>query len=119
MTQVTRLFGRALLGFGVGAAALLWNGQAPERGRMTFASTAEAWVGRPATPASYAGVARRTTRRAVVGTGAVATTTARTATAGAVATGAAVTGAAVTGAAAAGRCARVTGPYGRVVTVCR
>jgi hypothetical protein len=30
-------------------------------------ATAEAIIGRPATPASYAGVARRTTRRCAVG----------------------------------------------------
>jgi hypothetical protein len=32
-----------------------------------FASTAEAVVGRPLTPVSYAGVARRTSRRAAYG----------------------------------------------------
>jgi len=36
-----------------------------------FVSKAEARVGRPATPGSVAGVARRTTRRAVVGGAAV------------------------------------------------
>jgi hypothetical protein len=33
----------------------------------SLVTQAEARVGRPATPVSYAGVARRTTRRAVVG----------------------------------------------------
>jgi hypothetical protein len=33
----------------------------------SLTSTAEAIVGRPATPASYAGVARRTTRRCAAG----------------------------------------------------
>ena len=33
----------------------------------SWTSTAEAIIGRPATPASYAGVARRTTRRCVAG----------------------------------------------------
>jgi len=62
-------------------------------------SSVEARVGRPLTPMSYAGVARRTTRRAVVGTAAV-------------------------GAAAAGAyaltpgCAQVTDAYGRVYTRC-
>ena len=37
---------------------------------------AHAVIGRPLTPVSYAGVARRTTRRAVVATGAVAATAA-------------------------------------------
>ena len=46
------------------AAGLIWNGKAAlEEG---FSSSAEARVGRPLTPMSYAGVARRTTRRAVV-----------------------------------------------------
>jgi hypothetical protein len=35
---------------------------------LSFVSTAYALIGRPATPVSYAGVARRTTRRAVVAT---------------------------------------------------
>ncbi|WP_291602408.1 hypothetical protein [Bradyrhizobium sp.] len=60
-------------------------------------SSAEARVGRPLTPMSYAGVARRTTRRAVA-VGAAAT-------AGAVAYGAA-------------GCAQVVDAYGRVVTRC-
>jgi hypothetical protein len=60
----------------------------------SFVTTAEARIGRPATPMSYAGVARRTTRRAVVG-------------------GAAV-GAAVYGAG----CVQVADAYGRIVTQC-
>ncbi len=35
---------------------------------FSFVATAYAFVGRPATPVSYAGVARRTTRRVVVAT---------------------------------------------------
>ena len=53
------------------AAGLLWNGET-----SGLISSAEARIGRPLTPMSYAGVARRTTRRAVgvgvVGAGAVA-----------------------------------------------
>jgi len=66
------------------------------------AGATDAWaiIGRPLTPLSYAGVARRTTRRAVY--------------AGAAATGAVVGGAAYAGAAALtalpGGCIR-TGPY--------
>jgi len=56
-------------------------------------SSADARVGRPATPRSYAGVARRTTRRAVA-VGATA------------------------GAAAATACHRVVGANGRVYTRC-
>jgi hypothetical protein len=64
---------------------------------------AEARIGRPMTPMSYAGVARRTTRRAVVG------------------------GAVVGGAVAAGAyyaaprvgCVQVVDAYGRIVTRCK
>jgi hypothetical protein len=62
-------------------------------------SSAEARVGRPLTPMSYAGVARRTTRRAVVG-------------------GAAVGAAAVGAYAVTPGCAQVTDAYGRVYTRC-
>ena len=48
----------------VGGAALFWNGAIP-RSPADFVSRAEARIGRPLTPMSYAGVARRTTRRAV------------------------------------------------------
>ena len=47
-----------------GGAALLWSGDG-SLPSGSFISQAEARVGRPATPMSYAGVARRTTRRAV------------------------------------------------------
>ena len=56
-----RLAGLALA---AGGAALLWSGDGPVSSGA-FISQAEARVGRPATPMSYAGVARRATRRAV------------------------------------------------------
>ena len=67
-----------------------------------FVSTAEAIVGRPLTPMSYAGVARRTTRRAVAygAAGAVAVGAAAYAGSGCVQT-------------------QVADPYGRIVTVCQ
>jgi len=75
-------------------SALLWNGTTNiERG---FVSTSEARVGRPLTPMSYAGVARRTTRRAVYG-GAAAAAGAYAVTPG---------------------CVQVTNAYGQVVTRC-
>jgi hypothetical protein len=78
------------------AGALLWNGKGDvEQGLV---STSEARVGRPLTPVSYAGVARRTTRRAVYGTAAAA------AAAGAYA--------------ATPGCVQVTNAYGQVVTKC-
>jgi hypothetical protein len=81
------------------AGALLWNGTSGiERGLV---STSEARIGRPLTPMSYAGVARRTTRRAVA--------------AGAVATGAAVAAGAYV---ARPGCVQVTDAYGQIVTRC-
>jgi hypothetical protein len=79
------------------AGGLLWSGNSTiDRG---FVSEAEARVGRPLTPMSYAGVARRTTRRAVVG-------------------GAVVGGAVAAGAYAAPSCVQVVDAYGQVVTRC-
>lgn len=80
------------------AGGLIWNGAtAIDRG---LASSAEARVGRPLTPMSYAGVARRTTRRAV-----------------AVGAGAAAAGAAA-GAYYGSGCVQAVDAYGRVVTRC-
>jgi hypothetical protein len=64
-----------------------------------FATKAHAVIGRPATPMSYAGVARRTTRRAY----------------GAAAYGAAV---AVPAYGSPGGCVQVVDAYGRLVTQC-
>ena len=60
-------------------------------------SASEARVGRPATPMSYAGVARRTTRRAVYSTAAAAAAGAYVASPG---------------------CVQVTNSYGQVITKC-
>lgn len=57
------LFGRYLLILGVIAAGLVVNVEIVTSPSGSFISTAEAVVGRPATPVSYAGVARRTTVR--------------------------------------------------------
>jgi hypothetical protein len=56
---------RLAIAMALGAAALLWNGELPQDMRQGFVSSANAVIGRPLTPMSYAGVARRTTRRAV------------------------------------------------------
>ena len=61
MTYLARKAGAVvLLGWAVGLAPSSFN----------LISPAEAVIGRPATPVSYAGVARRTTTRAVAYTGA-------------------------------------------------
>ena len=85
-----------------GGAALLWSGQLPLDSQSSLLSSAEARIGRPLTPLSYAGVARRTTRRAVA--------------VGAAAAGAAAVAAPVVVAPA---CRQVVDVYGRIVTVCR
>jgi hypothetical protein len=78
------------------AGGLLWNGKGTTNGG--FVSEAEARIGRPLTPMSYAGVARRTTRRAVAG--------------------AAVVGGAVAAGAYATSCVQVVDAYGQVYTRC-
>lgn len=62
MTRVTR---RSLFILGVAAAGWLLNGQIGPAPRGGLIATAEARVGHPATPVSYAGVARRSTVREV------------------------------------------------------
>jgi hypothetical protein len=54
----------AVLAILAGGTAFFWSGGMPVSSGWPI-SQAEARVGRPATPMSYAGVARRTTRRAV------------------------------------------------------
>src|SRR5262245_55315376 len=71
--------------------------------RSGLITTADARIGRPLTPMSYAGVARRTTRRAYYG-----------AAAGAAAVGAAAAGAAYYGSS----CYQAVDAYGRVYNRC-
>lgn len=108
MTYKAKQLTRYLVAGVVGGAALVWNGNIPTDARTSLVSTADARVGRPATPVSYAGVARRTTRRAVAA-GTVA---------GATAVGVTATTAAAVSATAVPRCGRVVDRYGRVVVVC-
>ena len=99
MTKMTRFSIATVLA----GAALFWGGELPLDRNASLVSSAEARIGRPLTPMSYAGVARRTTRRAVA--------------VGAVAVGAAAVVAAPVVVAPA--CSQVVDVYGRVVTVCR
>ena len=64
ITSGCKIVSRAVLALLAGGAAVLWSGDG-HFPSVSFISQAEARVGRPATPMSYAGVARRTTRRAV------------------------------------------------------
>ena len=54
---------RILLAAALVAGGLTWSGEFHLTGNGSLLSSAEAVVGRPATPVSYAGVARRTTVR--------------------------------------------------------
>ena len=86
----------------IGGAVCLFASEKPLlTGSGGLVTTAQAIIGRPLTPLSYAGVARRTTRRAVV--------------AGAV-VGAAVARPVVV--APAGGCVQAVDAYGRIYTRC-
>ena len=100
MIRISTTLTRFSVAVVVGAPALFWNGTVPTDLQASFVSSAEARVGRPLTPVSYAGVARRTTRRAVV-VGAAA---------GAVYAAPVVV---------APSCGQAVDAYGRIVTVCR
>jgi hypothetical protein len=102
MIRVSKALIRFSVATLVGGSVLSWSGQFPLSSQSSLVSSAEARVGRPLTPVSYAGVARRTTRRAVaVG-----------AAAGAVYVAPVVV-------APAPVCAQTVDAYGRIVTVCR
>jgi hypothetical protein len=60
-------FGMVVLVVMLGVLCLDVGGYLSAPGEFGFISTAEAMVGRPLTPVSVAGVARRTSRRCAVG----------------------------------------------------
>jgi hypothetical protein len=67
MRKFTRRLTLSGLAVAALAAGLLWNDDlVPSRG-TGLVSEAHAIIGRPLTPVSYAGVARRTVRRCAVG----------------------------------------------------
>jgi len=70
---MTHIIGKFVLMLSLAAVGWLWNGEIQPTLHGDLVAIAEAVVGAPATPVSYAGVARRTTVRAVtpgVGAGA-------------------------------------------------
>jgi hypothetical protein len=95
MTRMSKYVVRTVLAATAGFAILFATDKIPQLDRSTLLTTADARVGRPATPMSYAGAARRTARR-----------------------GAYVAGAAA-GAAAASGCYQVVDAYGRIYTRCQ
>ena len=67
MTRPIRTTMLAGLAIATGVAGLLWTGEfVPNRG-ASLINEAHAIIGRPLTPVSYAGVARRTVRRCAAG----------------------------------------------------
>jgi hypothetical protein len=107
MTSFVKIGLRCAIALVAGAGCLLVNEQAILRQSGSLVTNAEARIGRPLTPLSYAGVARRTTRRAVavgVAAGAVYAAPVVVAPAPVVV--------------APGRCVQAVDPYGRVYTRC-
>jgi hypothetical protein len=76
MSSIFKKAAMLVLGGAVFVGSYTWDGQVAPIAGVTLIAPAEARVGRPLTPVSYAGVARRTTRRAVY-TGAVVGAAAR------------------------------------------
>ncbi len=104
----TRTHAAFALGAALFTAMMFWSGDTTPSTPADLVSQAEARVGRPLTPVSYAGVARRTTRRTVAYTGA--------ATAAAVA--ATPTTVVVAAPPPTTTCAEVTDAAGNVVKTC-
>jgi hypothetical protein len=107
MTSFAKIGLRFAVALVAGAGCLLVSEQAILHRSGSLATSAEARIGRPLTPLSYAGVARRTTRRAVaVG-----------AAAGAVYAAPVVVAPAPV-VVAPGGCVQAVDPYGRVYARC-
>lgn len=100
MTRRTWMILHVAIATIVGAGGLMVNDRMLVGASDSVVTTADARIGRPATPMSYAGVARRTTRRAVaVGTAPVVVAPAPVVVAPA-------------------RCVQVVDAYGRIMTRC-
>jgi hypothetical protein len=67
MKKIARVSLLAGIAMAASAAGLLWSGDVIPSRDASFVSEAQALIGRPLTPMSYAGVARRTVRRCAVG----------------------------------------------------
>ena len=72
MNSISRKSVMLILGPAAFIGGYAWNGQVGSMGEVSLIAATEARVGRPLTPVSYAGVARRTTRRVVATSAAVA-----------------------------------------------
>lgn len=100
MTRANKQLLRLTLAAAAGFVVLFATEKISPTDADLLVTTADARIGRPLTPLSYAGVARRTTRR------------------GAYAAGAAAAGAAAAGAYSGSGCYQAVDAYGRVYTRC-
>jgi hypothetical protein len=98
MTHTKTQFMRVVLATIAGAACLFVSEKMSPTNLGSFVTQAHAIIGRPLTPMSYAGVARRTTARAYGAYGAYG---------------------AVAPVVVAPACAQVVNAYGQIVLVCR
>jgi hypothetical protein len=67
MTRLIRNTVLVGLAIATGAVGLLWTDELVPNRSTSLVSEAQAIIGRPLTPVSYAGVARRTVRRCAAG----------------------------------------------------
>jgi hypothetical protein len=67
MTKATKTFTLLTAAIAASAAGLLWSGDITPSASSSLVTEAQAVIGRPLTPMSYAGVARRTVRRCAAG----------------------------------------------------
>ena len=67
MKKTARIAIVATVAIAAGVTGLFWNDQVVTGGSTSMVTEAQAIIGRPLTPVSYAGVARRTVRRCAVG----------------------------------------------------
>jgi hypothetical protein len=103
MTHTKTQFMRVVLATIAGAACLFVSEKMSPTNLGSFVTQAHAIIGRPLTPMSYAGVARRTTARAYGAYGAYG----------------AVAPVVVAPVVVAPACAQVVNAYGQIVLVCR
>ena len=67
MTKPTKTLTLLAAAIAAGVAGLFWSGDVTPSASSSLVTKAQAIIGRPLTPMSYAGVARRTVRRCAVG----------------------------------------------------
>ena len=67
MTKSMKTFTLLTGAIAAGVAGLFWSGDITPTGGSSLVTEAQAIIGRPLTPMSYAEVARRTVRRCAVG----------------------------------------------------